>query len=157
MPIKNVLLIFTLLGTALLFGLPCTAGIWKDDFSDSTLRDWGGSFKSDECIMHVEDGCLNFKGLQNNARFRTKNWAIGEIKDYSLEVEWKVQQIDLQRGVWGIEYQAYDIERKNKTQHWKDKGRMFFQFDYHFNIAGFNVVIMSYLPGELQDKILARA
>lgn len=157
MSIKNALLIIALLGVAILFESPCVAGIWKDDFSDSTLKDWGGSFKSGECIVGVDDGCLNFKGLQNDAQFRTKNWTLGEIKDYSLEVKWQVKQVDLHRGRLGIEYQAYDIERKNKTLHWKDKGRMFFQLDYLFNIAGFNVVIMSHLPGELQDKILARA
>jgi len=139
------------------FSSPCAAWVWKDDFSDPTLRDWGESFKSDECIVHVRDECFNFKGLQNRAQFRTKNWALGEIRDYLLEVEWKVKQIDFQRGKWGIEYEACDVEEKNGTKHWTSKGVMFFGFSYIFDIAGFNVVILSYLPGELQAEILARA
>ncbi len=33
----------------------------------------------DECVLRVENECLNFRGLQDNANFRTKNWALATI------------------------------------------------------------------------------
>ena len=75
------------------FGQMCIAGTWIDDFSDRNLRDWGfrglggGTVINDEVSLGVVGGHFYYRGKNQRARYDMKNWALGKIQDFSLELK----------------------------------------------------------------------
>ncbi len=105
MPIKNIRLILVLLGCVIAYGQVCTAGTWVDDFSDRTLRDWGFIEKNDDWIAIVNNERFNFRGKNEDANFALINWELGEIQDFSLELQVMFMNIR-DKSFWRITYVA---------------------------------------------------
>ena len=99
-----------LLGLAV-FRQMCIAGTWTDDFSDPTLRDWGGEQIDDELSAAVVDGHFNYRGKKQNAQYRVQNYGLGEIQDFSLELKFMVRHLPVpEESFWEIEYYSFNEE-----------------------------------------------
>jgi hypothetical protein len=101
---------------SILCSLPCMAGVWKDDFSDSILRDWGRSADNGNQIALVENKQFHYKGLNDSGNFVMRNGSLGEIKSFTLKFEWKATRINNGEGLWGFKYKAYDKQKKYLTR-----------------------------------------
>ena len=108
-PIKTVRFIIILLGFIVVFGRICIAGTWIDDFSDKTLRDWGGGQTDDVVSAAVVRGHFNYRGKKQNAQYRIQNYGLGEIQDFSLELNFMVRHIGVpEESFWLIEYKSFN-------------------------------------------------
>ncbi len=109
MPIKTFRFMIVFLEIIVVFGRLCTAGTWIDDFSDPTLRDWGGGLLNDEVRATVVDGQFNFSGKKQGANHRMTNWELGEIQDFSLELKFMVRNVrnPMDSG-WSVQYTAFN-------------------------------------------------
>lgn len=109
--VRFTTVLFTLL---VLFGPMCVAGTWIDDFSDRTLWDWGGTegFENDEFHAGVKDGRFNFRGRRESASLNLTNHLLGDIQNFTLEMEIMVRNIrGPESSSWGIFY-SYNEERR---------------------------------------------
>ena len=115
MLIKNVGFTTALLALLVLFGQMCIAGTWIDDFSDPTLWDWGGTegFEDEDFRAGVNDGRFNFRGRREGASLSLTNIMLGEIQDFTLEMEIMVRNIrGPESSSWGIWYRTYNEETR---------------------------------------------
>ena len=109
MPIKLFRFMIVLLGTVVLFGRMCIAGTWIDDFSDPTLRDWEGGLKKREVSAGVVGGHFYYRGKIERTGHYMKNWALGKIQDFSLQLKFMVRNLrDLRQGFLTIDYDSYN-------------------------------------------------
>ena len=127
MRIKNIRLIPVLLMGVIAYGQICVAGTWIDDFSDRTLRDWGFIKESDDWVVVVNNERFSFRGKNEDANFVIRNWALGEIQDFTLEMKFMLRQIGLKESGWKISYEAWN----KKT--WKLEGLV--EFTLHFELG----------------------
>jgi hypothetical protein len=112
----KALLIIIILILFIPCGLPCMAGVWKDDFSDSILRDWVRGADNGNQNALVENGQFHYKGLNDNGNLIMRNSSLGEIKSFTLKFEWKATRINNGEGIWGFQYRAYDKQKKYLTR-----------------------------------------
>lgn len=111
MPIKTFRFMVVLSGTIVVFVRMCIAGTWIDDFSDRNLRDWGGGLINDEVSATVVDGHFYYKGKKQRALHGMKNWELGKIQDFSLELKFMVRDIRVpQERSWTIQYTSFNEE-----------------------------------------------
>ena len=114
MPIKTIRFLIVLLGTVVVFVRMCIAGTWIDDFSDRTLPDWGprhlgGGRINDEVSATVVDGHFYYKGKKQRVHYGMKNWELGKIQDFSLELTFMFGNIrDRLESSWIIEYSSFN-------------------------------------------------
>ena len=126
-PIKTVRFIIVLLGTIVVFTRTCIAGTWIDDFSDRTLRDWGGEPMNDMYSAAAVDGHFNFRGKNQEANLGMTNWELGEIQDFSLELKFMVRNVrNPADSGWSVEYQAFNEE----TREWEGVGIFGFKYGH---------------------------
>ena len=114
MLVKYVRFTTVLFTPLVLFGPMCIAGTWIDDFSDRTLWDWGGAegFENDEFHAGVKDGRFNFRGRREGASLSLTNHLLGDIQNFTLEMEIMVRNIrGPESSSWGIFY-SYNEERR---------------------------------------------
>ena len=124
-PIKTVRFIIVLLAVVFVFVRMCIAGTWIDDFSDRTLRDWGGGVINDEFSATVVDGHFNYRGKNQDANFRFINWGLGKIQDFSLELKFMVRNVRVPtESGWSIQYEAVKEETREL------EGFLDFEFRY---------------------------
>ena len=129
MSIKTVRLTIILLGFIVVFARMCIAGTWIDDFSDRTLRDWGGGQTDDKLSAAVVRGHFNYRGKKQNAQYRIQNYGLGEIQDFSLELNFMVRHIGVsEESFWLIEYQSFNEETG------KYEGLIDFEFRYSADV-----------------------
>ena len=106
-PIRIILFMITLPGFIVVFGRMGIAGTWIDDFSN--LRDWGGDRTAAEFSAVVVDGHFNYRGKKQNAQYRIQNNGLGEIQDFSLELNFMVRHIGVpEESFWLIEYKSFN-------------------------------------------------
>ena len=119
MSVTNVLLIIMFMLTVVGFGQISVAGTWIDDFSDRTLEDWGGSrgfkFQNDEFSAGVNSDRFNFRGKKDNANLSIKNWKVGNVNDFTLEMKFMIRHLPAvgpegTEGYWKICYEAFNEE-----------------------------------------------
>ena len=109
MPIKTFRLIIVLLGTVVVMGQMCIAGTWIDDFSDRTLRDWGGGRRNQKLSAGIVRGHFYYKGIIEQAFYQTENRALGKIQDFSLELKFMVRNLRVRQGsIWAIDYASFN-------------------------------------------------
>ena len=120
MLIKTAVFMVILL-VIVVFGQMCIAGTWIDDFSDRNLRDWGfrglggGTVINDEVSLGVVGGHFYYRGKNQRARYDMKNWALGKIQDFSLELKFMVRNIRVPReSSWIIQYDSTNEETRNR-------------------------------------------
>ena len=107
MPIKSFRFMIVCLGIIVVYGKMCIAGTWIDDFSDQTLRDWGGELINDEVSATVVNGQYNFRGKKQEANHRMTNWELGKIQDFSLELKFMVRNVrNPADSGWSVQYEA---------------------------------------------------
>ena len=128
-PNKTVRFIIVLLGTIVLFVRMCIAGTWIDDFSDKTLRDWGGEPMDDMYSAAAVDGHFNYKGKKQEANHRMTNWELGEIQDFSLELKFMVRNVqNPAESGWSIFFEDFNEETR------KLEGKLDFGFSYSHGV-----------------------
>ena len=120
MPIKTFRFMIVLLGTVVVFVRMCIGGTWIDDFSDRTLPDWGsplgprhmgGGRINDGVSAGVVDGHFNYEGKKQRVHHDMKNWGLGEIQDFSLELKFMVRNMrDQLESWWFIKYASFNEE-----------------------------------------------
>ncbi len=116
MPIKTFRFVIVLLGTVAVFVRMCIAGTWIDDFSDRTLRDWEGGLINDEVSAGVVGGHFYYRGKNERAGYYMKNWALGKIQDFSLELKFMVRDLRVpERCSWTINYDSFNVETLNRN------------------------------------------
>ena len=138
-PKRIVQSMIILAGFIVVFGRMCIAGTWIDDFSDRTLRDWGGEQIDDQLSATVVDGHFNYRGKKQNAQYRIQNYGLGEIQDFSLQLKFMVRHIRVpEESFWLIQYFAFNEETG------KYIGIIEFEFRYDFgNFVEPNVALVS--------------
>ena len=111
MPIKTFRLTIVLLGTVVVMGQMCIAGTWIDDFSDRTLKDWGGGRRDGELSATVVDGHFYYRGINERAFYQMENRGLGKIGDFSLELKFMVRNLRVpDESSWIIEYGLFNEE-----------------------------------------------
>ena len=119
MPIKTYRFMIVLSGIIVVFVRICIAGTWIDDFSDRTLQDWGprhlgGGLINDEVSAGVVDGHFYYRGKKQQVLHGMKNWELGKIQDFSLELKFMVRNIIVpQESSWTIRYVSTNEETRN--------------------------------------------
>ena len=109
MPIKTFRFMIVLSVTVFVFGRMCIAGTWIDDFSDRTLRDWGGGRRNHELSATVVRGHFYYRGVIARAFYHMENWALGKIGDFSLELKFMVRNLGVPQGIfWAIDYDSFN-------------------------------------------------
>ena len=143
-PIKTVRFIIILLGFIVVFLRICIAGTWIDDFSDRILRDWGGGQTDDVVSAAVVRGHFNYRGKKQGAVYSIRNWGLGEIEDFSLELKFMVRNIrGPEDSYWWVKYMSFNEETR------KYEGLIEFMF-WH-STAEPNVSIVSIERYVLED------
>ena len=158
-PIKTVRFIIVLMGTIVVSGRLCIAGTWIDDFSDQTLRGWGGELMNDMYSAAAVDGRFNFRGKEQEANHSMANWELGEIQDFSLELKFMVRNVrNPADSGWSVVYVDFNEETR------KLEGILDFGFTYgHGAIVEPNVAFVEIIwsvpaqnpqigPGALRAK-----
>lgn len=117
MSVKSVLLIIMFMLTVVAFGQMSVAGTWIDDFSDRTLEDWGGLWgfknKNDEFSAGVNSDRFNFRGKKDNANLSIKNWKVGNVKDFTLEMKFMIRHFPVpeeETSYWRISHEDFNEE-----------------------------------------------
>ena len=158
MPIETFRFMMVLLGIIALSGRLCIAGTWIDDFSDQTLRDWGGEPMNDMYSAAAVDGRFNFRGKEQEANHSMTNWELGDIQDFSLELKFMVRNVrNPADSGWSVTYADFN-EKTGKLE-----GKLDFGFTYgHGAIVEPNVAFVTIIwsvpaqnpqiPGELRAK-----
>ncbi len=121
MPIKTFRFMIVLLVIVAVFGRMCIAGTWIDDFSDRNLPDWGpprgpqhfgGGRINDGVNAGVVDGHFHYEGKKQRTSHNLKNWGLGKIQDFSLELKFMFRDIrDSLESSWTIRYASFNEEK----------------------------------------------
>ena len=121
MPIKTFRFMIVLFVTVFVFGRMCIAGTWIDDFSDRNLPDWGpprgpqhfgGGRINDGVNAGVVDGHFHYEGKKQRTSHHLKNWGLGKIQDFSLELKFMFRNIrDRLESSWTIRYASFNEEK----------------------------------------------
>ena len=130
MSIKSVSLVVVFSVSVFALGHTCIAGTWYDDFSDSTLWDWGGAegLEDDGFRAAANGGLFNFRGRRANGNLQLTNYMLGEVADFSLKMKFMVRNIQgPESRSWGIRHYTYDKESG------KYEGRLDFEFRHGVN------------------------
>lgn len=115
LPINTLWLMSVLLGMVV-FGKICIAGTWIDDFSDLNNRDWGpipaiNKFSDGEFSIDINEGYFEFRGKKQNANLSLRNWNLGEIRDFSMEMRFLFRNIRFPEEIfWNIGHKAENRE-----------------------------------------------
>ncbi len=114
MPIRIFRFMIVLFVTVFVFGRICIAGTWIDDFSDRTLRDWGGGRRNHEFSTGVVGGHFYYRGIVEQAFCHMENRGLGKIQDFSLQLKFMVRNLrDLRQGFLTIDYSSFNEETWN--------------------------------------------
>ena len=115
MLVKTTRLMIVLLGIVVCVRLGI-AGTWIDDFSDPNNRDWGpipaiNKFSDGEFSIDINEGYFEFRGKKQNANLSLKNWNLGEIRDFSMEMRFMFRNIRVPEEIfWSIGHEAVNKE-----------------------------------------------
>ena len=115
MPIKSAWFISVLLGIVV-FGQICIAGTWIDDFSNPTNSDWGpipaiNKFSDGKFSVALNEGYFEFRGKKQNANLSLRNWSLGEVRDFSMEMRFMFRNIRVPEEIfWNIGLKAVNKE-----------------------------------------------
>ena len=151
MSVKSVLLIVVFMLTVVAFGRMSVAGTWIDDFSDRTLEDWGGSwgFKNDEFSAGVNNGSFNFRGKKESANLSLKNWSVGNVHDFTLEMKFMIRRFPVpeeETSYWRISHEDFNEELDEY------EGILDFEFRPSFgNFEAQDIVSFSIIRGVPED------
>ena len=137
MLIKTAVFMVILL-VIVVFGQMCVAGMWIDDFSDPTLRDWGSGLIDGKIRVAVVDGHFNYRGKKQRARHGITNSGVGKIQDFSLTLKFMFRHIRVpEESYWSIRHYLFNEVTR------EPEGIIGFEFRYYAaepNVAFVSIV-----------------
>ena len=98
------------------FGRISIAGTWIDDFSNPTNSDWGpipaiNKFSDGKFSVALNEGYFEFRGKKQNANLSLRNWSLGEVRDFSMEMRFMFRNIRVPEEIfWNIGLKAVNKE-----------------------------------------------